>query len=291
MINVKLSIIIPAYNEEKDIAECLNSLKKQTYTNFEIILVDDGSTDNTINVAKKFKAVKILKQNHQGPGKARNLGARNSSGEILIFVDADMTFDKDYLKNLIKPLIEDKKRELIGTTHDYEEAKNTKNIWSSMWGKIRISTKDKNPKIYAGDVKIFRAIWKKKFLDMGGFDSKYGYADDQTFWFKYSIKPVLAKNAMCYHNNPETLKATFKQARWIGASWKERYLLFRIPIISHLSVIGLFVALPFIILLKSVKEKRKSEYALADLIRFYDCKFAGFATGIFRAVYLGKVWK
>ena len=286
-----LSVIIPSYNEERDIAECLSSLKKQSFKNFEIILVDDGSTDRTTEIAGKFKEVKILRQNHQGPGKARNFAAKNAKGDILIFIDSDMTFDKDYLKNLIKPLIEDKTGKIIGTTHDYEEAKNTQNVWSDLWGKIRISTKDKNPKIYAGDVKIFRAIWKKKFIEMGGFDSKYGYADDQTFWFKYGIKPVLAKNAICYHNNPETLKATFKQARWIGASWKERYLLFRIPLINYISVIGLFILLPFIILIKAVKERKSRKHSLADLIRFYDYKFAGFVVGIFRAVYLGKVWK
>jgi len=286
-----LSVIIPSYNEEKDIAECLNSLKKQSYKNFEIILVDDGSTDKTITIAKKFSKVKILKQNHQGPGKARNLGAKNAKGSILIFVDSDMTFDKDYLKHLIKPLIEDKTGKIIGSTHDYEEAKNTHNIWSDLWGKIRISTQDRDPKIYAGDVKIFRAIWKKKFFELGGFDSKYGYADDQTFWFKYGIKPVLAKNTICYHNNPETLRATFKQARWIGASWKERYFLFKIPLISHLCVLGLFLALPVIIFIKAIKEKRKSKHNFDSLVKFYSYKFAGFATGIFRAVYLGKVWK
>ena len=78
--NPLLSVIIPTYNEEKDIGECISTLLKQSYKKIEIIIVDDGSSDNTLNLVKKFRQVKILIQNHQGPGKARNLGARKSKG-------------------------------------------------------------------------------------------------------------------------------------------------------------------------------------------------------------------
>ena len=100
----------------------------------------------------------MLRQKHKGPGIARNLGAKNAKGEILIFVDADMAFHKDYLKNLIKPILEDKKGEVIGTTHELEIVNNLKNIWSRCWGKVRVSKKE------AENVKIFRAIRKNKFL-------------------------------------------------------------------------------------------------------------------------------
>ncbi|MBM3247159.1 glycosyltransferase family 2 protein [Candidatus Pacearchaeota archaeon] len=286
----KVSVVIPSYNEEKDIGACLESLKKQSYKNIEVILVDDGSSDNTLDVAKqtakkaKLKLI-LLKQNHQGPGRARNLGAKKSRGEILAFVDSDMTFEKDYVKNLIEPIISDKTGKVIGTTHDYEVAVNTSKKYSNLWGKIRVS------KEHANQVKIFRAIKKDKFFQLGGFDQKYGYADDQTFWFKHKIKPIVAKNTTCYHKNPDTLKGTYKQARWIGASWKERFKIFTIPILKYLIVLALFVLLPFLIILKSIKAKSKFSYTLADLIRFYSYKFAGYLIGITRAVYLGKVWK
>lgn len=280
MIDMKVSVIIPAYNEESDIADCLKSLKEQSYKNFEIIVVDDGSTDNTLEIIKKFKNITVLKQNHKGPGLARNLGARNAEGEILVFIDADMTFDKDYLKNLIAPILKDK--EIIGTTHDYEIAMNTRNWISDLWGKIRVSKEN------AKDVKIFRAIRKGKFLEMGGFDPKYGYADDQTFWFKYKIKPEVAKDTICYHKNPETLKGTYKQARWIGASWKERYLFFRIPILNYFAVLMLFVLVPLIAFYKAIKTKK---YSFAGKFKFYFYKFLGYSIGVFRAVYLNRVWK
>ena len=98
-----VSVIIPAYNEEGDIELCLKSLKNQSRKKIEVIVVDDGSTDRTVEIVKEHK-VKLLKQNHGGPGAARNRGAKQAKGEILIFIDADMHFPKDYIKNLIAPI-------------------------------------------------------------------------------------------------------------------------------------------------------------------------------------------
>src|SRR3990167_7427329 len=135
---MKVSVVIPTYNEEKDIISCIKSLFNQTYKKFEIIVVDDGSTDKTLDIIAQFKKVRVLKQNHLGSGVARNLGAKYAKGQILVFVDADMTFDKDYLKNLIKPILKDKIGNVIGTTHDYEIATNTDNIYSSLYGRVRV---------------------------------------------------------------------------------------------------------------------------------------------------------
>jgi glycosyltransferase involved in cell wall biosynthesis len=278
----KISVIIPVYNEEEDISTCISSLNKQSKKPSEIIVVDDGSSDDSLNVISKFKGVKILQQDHKGPGAARNLGAKKANGDILIFVDSDMSFDKDYIKNLVLPL--ERNKEIVGTTHNYEEVKINKTIWSKLWGNIRVDEDS------AKDVKIFRAIRKNKFLEFGGFDSKYGYADDQTFWYKYNIRPYVAINTVCYHRNPESLKSTYKQARWIGASWKERFLVFRMPAVNYLTVLILFLLLPGIIIYKSFKTK--TNYAsFFDKFRFYSYKFFGYSVGTFRAIYLGKVWK
>ena len=277
-----LSIIIPTYNEEKDIEKCINSLQKQSFKDFEIIVVDDGSTDKTKEIIRKYNKIKLIEGEHKGPGFSRNLGARKAKGEILIFVDADMTFDKDYLKNLVKPFEEDKN--LIGTTHENEIANNTDNLWSRCWGKERITF------YYKENPKIFRAIRKDKFLEMGGFDSKYGYADDQTFWFKFGIKPIVAENTICYHNNPETLEETFKQAKWIGASWKERFVIFRIFGINYLVLFLFGMFLPIIVFLKSLKANIE-EVEFKDKLRFFWYKFRGYFQGIKKAVVREEVWK
>ena len=99
-----ISVIIPVYNEEQHIQACLKSLLSQSTNPAEIIVVDDGSTDQTANLVKQFP-VTLITVDHQGPGTARNLAAKSAKGEILVFVDADMVFDKQFLKNLTAPVI------------------------------------------------------------------------------------------------------------------------------------------------------------------------------------------
>src|SRR3989344_3252213 len=135
----KLSIIIPVYNEELCIENCLKSLDKQTYNNREIMVIDDGSTDKTLEILKKYQVL-ILHQKHKGPGSARNLGASKAKGEILVFVDADMTFEKNFLDELTKP-IEDGKT--IGTFSKNEFVSNKENIWSICWNINRNVPKEK----------------------------------------------------------------------------------------------------------------------------------------------------
>jgi glycosyltransferase involved in cell wall biosynthesis len=279
-----ISVIIPVYNEEKDIEDCLKSLRGQSFRDSEVILVDDGSTDNTKGIVKRFKNVRLFNGTHKGPGFSRNIGAKLARGKVLVFVDADMTFHKDYLKNLIKPLLEDKNDRVIGTTHNYEIATNMQNVWARCWGEIRIEPPT------AKEIKIFRAIRKDKFIELGGFDPKYGYADDQTFWYKYGIKPVLAKNTVCYHKNPETLKATYKQARWIGASWKERFSVFKIPVIGHISALSIFILTPIAALLKSSRTNIENA-TFTQKFKFFIYKFIGYSSGIFRAVWLRRFEK
>src|SRR3990172_2188424 len=119
-----VSVIIPTYNEDNVILDCLASLGDQTYDDIEIIVVDDGSGDKTVSRLESYglrvtglmkrtrnakratpKPIKLLIQNHKGPGAARNLGASKAKGEILVFVDADMTFDKDFLNKLVEPIV------------------------------------------------------------------------------------------------------------------------------------------------------------------------------------------
>lgn len=280
---VEISVIIPAYNEERYIEKALDSLKKQSYKNFEIIVVDDGSTDRTREIVKKFKQVILINGKHAGPGASRNLGAENAKGEFLVFVDADMTFDKNYLKNLISPM--KKSAQTIGTTHDYEIATNISNPWSDLWGEIRVSKES------AKEVKIFRAIRKKNFLEMKGFDPRYGYADDQTFWFKHNIGPVVAADTTCYHRNPETLKETYKQARWIGRSWKNRFRFLSFEPIALICLTLFLFFFPFIVFAKSLEQKLKKKLYFRIIFLFYFYKFGGYLEGFFSSLILKEFKK
>lgn len=99
----KFSIIIPVYNVEKYIKRTLESIFAQSEKNFEVILVNDGCTDNSIEIAKKFD-VNIIKSKHVGVSEARNIGVKHAKGKYLIFLDSDDYWNKDLLKEINKSL-------------------------------------------------------------------------------------------------------------------------------------------------------------------------------------------
>src|SRR5215217_1494790 len=84
-----ISVIIPCYNQAKYLGEAIESVLGQTYRNFEIIVVDDGSTDDTVEVAGSYGEVECVEQENRGLAEARNAGVRASKGEYLVFLDAD----------------------------------------------------------------------------------------------------------------------------------------------------------------------------------------------------------
>ena len=90
---LKISVIIPVYNAEQYLEECLNSIRNQTYKELEVILVDDGSTDNSGKICDKYTKVdnrfRVLHINNSGPSYARNIGLKEAQGEYITFVDAD----------------------------------------------------------------------------------------------------------------------------------------------------------------------------------------------------------
>ena len=101
----KISIIVPAYNEEKTITATITSLQQLNYPNYEIIVIDDGSTDQTYTYAIKAQdtKTKIIKQQNMGKPNALNTGIKQSNGEIILTVDADTTLNKDALTNIANP--------------------------------------------------------------------------------------------------------------------------------------------------------------------------------------------
>jgi len=104
-----ISIIIPVYNQAEHLANCLASIKKQTYDNYEIIIINDGSTDNIIKIIGNFKKIFGLKlsyfdQENKGANAARNRGAKLAKGEYIIFCDADVIMELTMLELMLKNL-------------------------------------------------------------------------------------------------------------------------------------------------------------------------------------------
>lgn len=106
--SVLISVIIPVYNVEKYIIRCLNSVVSQTYKNIEIILVDDGSTDNSGKIcdeyAQKYNFVNVYHQKNKGQSVARNYAIDRAKGEYYIFVDSDDYIESDMIENLMQAI-------------------------------------------------------------------------------------------------------------------------------------------------------------------------------------------
>lgn len=215
----KISVIIPVFNEEKYIEFCLNTLFVQTRKPLEIIVVDD-STDNTWRILSSYKpsdkkiAYRIFRTAHKGPAPARNLGAKKARGDILVFVDADMKFHRDYLRCLVVPI---EKGRAIATFTKEEYVANPENVWSRCWSinsympiHLRI-----RPEVLDTDTN-FRAIRRDVFFKTKGYKD-VGYGEDTTVLVQ--LKGAIAKaakNAICYHYNPSSLSEVFFSARWVA---------------------------------------------------------------------------
>ena len=102
-----ISVVIPLYNKEASIAQSLKSVLSQEYDDFEVVIVDDGSTDGSVSIVEAMNnpRIRLIKQENGGPSKARNTGVKNAKGEWILFLDADDELEPDaleYFANLIR---------------------------------------------------------------------------------------------------------------------------------------------------------------------------------------------
>ena len=142
-----VSVIVPAYNVEKYLAPCLDSVLNQTFSDFEIIIIDDGSTDRTPEVISKYSIdprIRFLTQQNSGISVARNQGLKMSRGQYLCYIDSDDLIAKDYLEKLITPLLQNPEIDI--TVCGYQEVCQTHHflikqqdldilIWNKMYRK------------------------------------------------------------------------------------------------------------------------------------------------------------
>lgn len=134
---LKYSVIVAVYNLEKYIEECLNSIIHQTYQNIEIIVVDDGSSDKSVELCQKIAAndrrVKVVCGKHGGVSVARNIGLLNITGDYVFFVDGDDFIEKDYVEKVDSILSESQVDILITNHYYYYDNKTGKRINKEMF--------------------------------------------------------------------------------------------------------------------------------------------------------------
>ena len=99
-----ISVVVPVYNTECFLRECIESVLNQTYTNFELILIDDGSTDGSgaicVEYAQKDRRIRVFRQNNSGVSSARNKGIVESAGKYICFIDSDDFISVNYFEYL-----------------------------------------------------------------------------------------------------------------------------------------------------------------------------------------------
>lgn len=193
-----ISIIIPVYNVEKYIEQCLDSIKKQSYQNFEVIIVNDGSQDNTESICKKIAQsdarFKYFSKENGGVSSARNFGLDNANGHYITFIDGDDWVDPNHLEILIKSITENNSDIAICS---YKEFRN--NIFYIRYYtnkekhllNFNIMTKEdfliNFPKLLSTNVCFNNAVSKLFRRDLVKdlrFDNKLIYGEDLDFYFR-----------------------------------------------------------------------------------------------------------
>jgi glycosyltransferase involved in cell wall biosynthesis len=173
-----VSVIVPVKNGTRTLNACLNSIKRSYYQNFEIVVVDDHSTDNTVEIAQRFNCTVIEVQNGNGANNARNTGAMNASGDVFVFMDADIVIGRETMLGIVETLEEKYIDAVVGiytAKHRHESfVSQYKNLW------VRYSYIKSPPAIdwLFGSIS---GIKREAFEKLGGFNvellAKHGHDD------------------------------------------------------------------------------------------------------------------
>jgi len=179
-----VSVIIPVYNGGKTLGSCLKSLYKSSYPDFECIIVDDHSNDNTLDVVKSFET-KVLRMNRKrGAAHARNKGAEASRGDILLFIDADITVYPDALAKVVKAFKEN--HEISALFGSYDDQPGCTNFLSQyrnlLHHYIHQTSREDASTFWTG----CGAIKKEVFLKVGKFNESCRMMED--IEFGYNLK-------------------------------------------------------------------------------------------------------
>jgi len=223
---ITCSLIIPAYNSETTINLCLDAALNQSVSKdtYEIIVVDDGSIDNTANVVSKYDSVKLIRQSNHGPATARNHGAKEANGDILIFTDSDCEIDADFIKNILSQF--DENTQIVGVQGGY---KTKQKEFIAQFGQAEIETRyikmEKNR--YIDFIGTYAAAYRADvFQQYGGFDISFPAACGEDVEFSYRLnedghKLVFYKRAFVYHLHPSLLKK-YLRVKFYRGFWRVR---------------------------------------------------------------------
>ncbi|MFV0146860.1 glycosyltransferase [Empedobacter falsenii] len=190
--NKQITLILPIFNAEKYLNDCLESIKNQSYINFEVLLINDGSKDKSEEICKNYSAndyrFKYFSQENKGVSEARNLGIKNASTKWICFVDPDDSIDKDYLKSFIDNINDDKTL-IVSDFNRISSRGKSKNILG--YQNEVINLKDSNSKLVSNVNYLvgnpFNKLFNRSIIDK--YDIKFlkgqTLGQDRLFYYEY----------------------------------------------------------------------------------------------------------
>lgn len=212
----KISIIVPVFNGEKYIEECLESLVQQTYNNIEVIVINDGSTDGTEKIVRKmmrlFPSIRLLSTSNKGVSNARNKGIDLAEGEYLMFVDADDTLIKDAVEIMVNAKDEKEYDIIVSGRLDMPECEKEG---------LELTGEDFFCEMLY-EQKFFSVCWgklmKSSLIKQLHFDTSYRIGEDLEMFSRMDYTGIrvfyIPKNIYKYRDNSESVTKKTYNSDW-----------------------------------------------------------------------------
>jgi O-antigen biosynthesis protein len=214
----KVSVVVASYNGAGTLRTCLESLSRLNYPDYEVILLDDGSTDNTQEIASSFPQVRNIRQDNLGLSAARNAGIEAATGEIVAFTDSDCRADEDWLYYLVNELLHSDFAGVGG--HNFlppEDSAVAAAVIASPGGPAHVMLSDREAEHIPGCNMLF---WKWALHEINGFDPVFRKAGDDVdvCWRLHECgrKIGFSAGGFVWHYRRSTVKAYLRQQAGYG---------------------------------------------------------------------------
>lgn len=238
-----VSIVVPVYNAEKYLSDTLNSIKGQTYSEYEVILVNDGSTDSSGTIceqyAKEDSRIRVFHNSNYGPAKARNFGIAKASGTYIAFLDSDDLISKDYLEELVKGYVYQEETDLVLCGYERFDSESGITINTNLIGEDKIVLLKTNrelarlfttPRTSLSGVSIWAKLYKKNIIETNDilFPEDVDYEEDCCFnvqYYRYVRKATVINRCMYrYRQSISSLSKVYKKSTYKNLinGYKER---------------------------------------------------------------------
>jgi len=196
-----LSVVIPLYNKEQNLRATIQSVLSQSYRDFTLIVINDGSTDNSLAVLNEFKdsGVIILSQENKGVSSARNRGIKEAATDYIALLDADDIWDHGYLSEMISFINDYPLASLYGCGYSFQEShsgvvETNLGLQANYKGYIDYFVHAKDNTLFTSSSVIFR---RDAFLALGGFDESLTRGEDIDLWIRFALHKKTA-----FYNKP-----------------------------------------------------------------------------------------